>query len=144
MISMVSHYQNNQVVTSSPEKITLMLYDGAVNFSKIALDKMKKGDIGGKGVFIGKAQAIVAELMNTLNHEVGGEITRRLEQLYLFVIDEYINANIQNSEKALENAIRIITYMRDTWEEAIRVWRLEGSAADGREQDRTMYAGVAR
>ncbi|TLN09722.1 flagellar protein FliS, partial [bacterium] len=68
MISSLNQYQNTQVGTASPERILIMLYDGAINFTRIALDKMNKGDLAGKGRFVGKAQAIVSELMNTLNH----------------------------------------------------------------------------
>ena len=125
MLTQFNQYQNTQVNTSSPERLLLMLYDGAINFSKIALEKMEQGDIPGKGKFIGKAQAIVAELMNTLNHEVGGEISRRLERLYIYVIDEYLAANINNSPQSLRNAIRIMTMLRDTWVEAIATWKKE-------------------
>lgn len=125
MLSPLNQYQNTQVSTSSPEKILLMLYDGAINFTKIALEKLQKGDVGGKGLYIGKAQAIVAELMNTLNHEVGGDISNRLEQLYIYIIDEYIEANLKNSPKALENTLKILTTLRDTWAEAIDVVKQE-------------------
>jgi flagellar protein FliS len=125
MYTPINQYRTTQVNTSSPEKILLMLYDGAINFSRIALDKMEKKDIAGKGNFISKAQAIVAELMNTLNHEVGGEIARNLERLYIYLINEYVEANIQNSPKALENAIKILTMMRGTWAEAIEIVKKE-------------------
>lgn len=125
MLTPFNQYQNTQVSTSSPEKLLLMLYDGAINFTRIALDKMEKKDIAGKGLYIGKAQAIVSELMNTLNHEVGGEISRQLERLYLYLIDEYLAANINNSPRSLQNALKILTILRDTWVEAIEVWRRE-------------------
>ncbi|WP_298438417.1 flagellar export chaperone FliS [Geobacter sp.] len=125
MLTPFNQYQNTQVSTSSPEKLLLMLYDGAINFTRIALDKMEKKDIAGKGKFIGKAQAIVSELMNTLNHEVGGDISRRLEQLYIYLIDEYLAANINNSPRSLENALKILTILRDTWVEAIEIWHRE-------------------
>lgn len=125
MLTPFNQYQNTQVSTSSPEKLLLMLYDGAINFTRIAIDKMEKKDIAGKGKFIGKAQAIVSELMNTLNHEIGGDISRRLEQLYIYLIDEYLAANINNSTRPLENALKILTILRDTWVEAIDIWRRE-------------------
>lgn len=128
MLTPFNQYQNTQVSTSSPERLLVMLYDGAINFTRIALDRMEKKDVAGKGKFIGKAQAIVSELMNTLNHEVGGDISRRLEQLYIYIIDEYLTANIHNSPKALENALRILTVLRDTWVEAIETWRKEREA----------------
>uniref|UniRef100_A0A831UE13 Flagellar secretion chaperone FliS n=1 Tax=Geobacter metallireducens TaxID=28232 RepID=A0A831UE13_GEOME len=129
MLTPFSQYQNTQVSTSSPEKLLLMLYDGAINFTRIALDKMEKKDIAGKGLYIGKAQAIVSELMNTLNHEVGGNISRQLERLYLYIIDEYLAANINNSPRSLQNALKILTVLRDTWVEAIDIWRRERETA---------------
>ncbi|WP_298271191.1 flagellar export chaperone FliS [Geobacter sp.] len=144
MLSPFNQYQNTQVSTSSPEKLLLMLYDGAINFTRIALDKMEKKDIAGKGKFIGKAQAIVSELMNTLNHEVGGDISRRLEQLYIYLIDEYLAANINNSPRSLENALKILTILRDTWAEAIEIWHRERVdqiaplTAAGQQQPRAM------
>jgi len=125
MQSPFNQYKTTQVSTSSPEKLLLMLYDGAINFTKIALEKMDAKDIAGKGKYIGKAQAIVSELMNTLNHEVGGDISRRLEQLYIYLIDEYLKANIHNSSRALENALRILSVLRGTWVEAIDIWKKE-------------------
>lgn len=129
MSTSYNQYQATQVGTATPEKIMLMLYDGAINFSKIALQKIQNGDRAGKGVYIGKAQAIVAELMNTLDHEVGGELAKRLEQLYIYMIDEYIEANLNNSPKALENTVKILTILRDTWIEAVNIVKKQKEAA---------------
>lgn len=142
MLTPFNQYQNTQISTSSPEKLLLMLYDGAINFTRIALDRMEKKDVAGKGMYIGKAQAIVSELMNTLNHEVGGDISRELERLYIYLIDEYLAANINNAPRSLENALKILTILRDTWVEAIDIWRREresGAAPSARQsQPRSM------
>jgi flagellar secretion chaperone FliS len=122
-------YQQTQVTTSSPEKILLMLYDGAINFTRIAMEKAACGERGERGKYVSKAQAIVAELMNTLDHETGGAVAMRLEQLYLYVINEYVNANINNSLKSLENTIRILSMLRDTWAEAFEIVKKEREAA---------------
>jgi len=118
-------YQQTQVGTSNPEKILLMLYDGAINFSRIARERAVNGERGERGKYVSKAQAIVAELMNTLDHEVGGAIAKRLEQLYLYIINEYVNANVENSVTSLDNTIRILSILRDTWAEAIEMVRKE-------------------
>lgn len=133
MSTQYSQYQNIQVTTSNPEKILIMLYDGAINFTRIAIDKLAKEDVAAKGMYIGKAHAIVAELMNTLNHEVGGDIARQLERLYVYLIDEFIAANIKNSPVHLENAVRIMTTMRDTWLEAAEIAKKERDAGGVRQ-----------
>lgn len=129
MVTAFNQYQDTQITTATPEKILLMLYDGAINFTRIAQERMEQGDVAGKAKFIGKGLAIVTELMNTLNHDVGGEISQRLEQLYIYIIDEYTAANVNNSVKSLDNALRILTILRDTWAEAVDIWRKERLAS---------------
>lgn len=121
----LKQYQQTQVSTSSPEKILLMLYDGAINFSRIAQEKAANGDKSERGKYVSKAQAIVAELMNTLDHETGGVIAARLEQLYLYIINEYVQANVNNSVSSLGNTIKILSMLRDTWAEAIEIVKKE-------------------
>ncbi|MDA8414647.1 MAG: flagellar export chaperone FliS [Desulfobacteraceae bacterium] len=125
MATPYNQYQNIQVTTSTPEKILVMLYDGAINYTKIAIDKLARGDVAGKGLYIGKAHAIVAELMNSLNPEVAEDIARQLQSLYTYLIDEFVAANIKNAPVHLENALRIMTSMRDTWVEAAEIVKKE-------------------
>jgi flagellar protein FliS len=124
----LKQYQQTHFNTSSPEKILLMLYDGAINFSRIAIEKAEKGDKGERGKYVSKAQAIVAELMNSLDHEVGGAIAERLTQLYMYIINEYVRANVNNSVTSLENTVRILCILRDTWAEAIEIVQKEREA----------------
>lgn len=138
MLTPFTQYQNTQVATASPERILIMLYEGAINFSRIALDRLNRGDLAGKGTYIGKALAIVTELMNTLNHEVGGEISRRLEQLYLYLIDEFTQANVENSAKSLENAINVLMTLRSAWDEAVVLMKKERES--GLQEDMQMQA----
>ena len=121
----LKQYQQTQVSTSSPEKILLMLYDGAINFSRIAQEKAANGDKSERGKYVSKAQAIVAELMNTLDHEVGGVVAERLTQLYMYIINEYVHANVNNSVSSLGNTIKILSMLRDTWAEAIEIVKKE-------------------
>lgn len=123
-----SQYQNTQITTAAPEKILIMLYEGAVNFSRIAADRMNRGDNAGKGKYIGKALAIVVELMNTLNHDIGGEVSHRLESLYIYLIEQFTQANMNNSPKSLESAIEVLVILRDAWVEAVKLQKNERDA----------------
>lgn len=118
-------YQRIMVTTASPETILLMLYDGAINNSRKAIDSINRSDVAGKGMHIRKGLLIVAELMNTLDHKIGGEIAVRLEQLYRYVIEEFTTANIEGSVKSLEDAINVLLILRDAWTEAIEIRKKE-------------------
>ena len=128
MQTQLKQYQQTQMSTSSPEKIMLMLYDGAINFSRLAMENAAKGDRAGRGKYISKAQAIVNHLMITMDHKVGGAITKRLEQLYRYILYEYVNANVNNSVASLGNAIKILSMMRETWTDAIDIVKKERAA----------------
>jgi len=136
MYTGIAQYQNTQIITSNPENILVMLYDGAVKFTRIAIDRLAKGDIAAKGLYISKAQAIVAELMNTLDHDMAGETATQLEQLYIYIIGEYISATINNAAQPLENALGILTTLRDTWVEAAGLVKKERESGGALQQAR--------
>lgn len=73
-------YQKTQVTTASREKILLMLYEGAIRFTKQATVAMKAGKIAEKGKYISKATAILSELMATLDFKAGGQLAADLEK----------------------------------------------------------------
>jgi flagellar secretion chaperone FliS len=95
-------YQTTHVTTASPEKILLMLYEGAIKFTMIAKQRMVEKKIAEKGKYISKALAIIGELMNTLDHDKGGQLAADLENLYVFMMDKMIEGNIKNDVAAIE------------------------------------------
>ncbi|MEW6721161.1 MAG: flagellar export chaperone FliS [Thermodesulfobacteriota bacterium] len=110
-------YRKATVDTSDNVKLVSLLFDGAVNFLKVARGKMEQRDIAGKGIYIGKATAIVGELSSSLNMEEGGEIARNLRRLYDFVLGRLLHANLKNDMKALNEAERVLETLRQGWKE---------------------------
>ena len=95
-------YRKTTVDTSDNVRLVSLLFDGAVNFLKVARGKMEQHDIAGKGIYLGKVTAIVGELNSSLNMEQGGEIARNLRRLYDFVLDRLLKANLKNDLNAAE------------------------------------------
>jgi len=114
-------YQNNSVTTSSPGELTLMLYNGCLKFIEQAKRAMNEEDIAAKNTAIQKAQAIVSELMVTLDRSV--PISENMLLLYDYVNNRLLEANIQNDPEKLEEAAVIITEFRDTWKQVIQIHR---------------------
>lgn len=112
-------YKNQSIQTASREKILLMLYEGAIRFMKLASQACDNKDIAGRGLNIGKAFDIVMELNNTLDHKVGGDISKNLEQLYMYITDQLTQANIKADKAHLENAIKVMETLYVGWQEAI-------------------------
>jgi flagellar protein FliS len=113
----LSAYRKTEVNTSDRVKVISLLYDGAINFIKVARKRIELGDIAGKGLYIGKASSVVGELLSSLNMEEGGEIAKNLSRLYDFVMDRLINANMKNDQKALDEAEKVLDVLRSAWKD---------------------------
>jgi flagellar protein FliS len=113
-----SAYQQGQVAASSPVRIVVLLYDGAIGFARQA--QARFSEPGVRGHALGRAHAIVSELMIALDHEKGGEIAQRLESLYRYVLDALLRANVQGDARSLESAIDVLETLAEGWREIAR------------------------
>jgi flagellar protein FliS len=114
-------YQNNQVATAKPEQILILLYDGAIRFVYRAATAIAEKNVEQKNININKTVAILSELSATLDHNIGGQIAADLAALYDFMIRELTAVNLTNDQNRLENVRTILTDLRDTWAQAVKV-----------------------
>jgi flagellar protein FliS len=113
-----AQYQQNSILTASPAKLLLMAYDGAIRFSRIAGEKMKENNLDEQNTYINKAIAIVVELVSTLKEDVDPLLCSRLRSLYAYVLEQLTLANIDQDQAPLEEAIKILSELRETWAQA--------------------------
>ncbi|WP_153720647.1 flagellar export chaperone FliS [Sporosarcina cascadiensis] len=114
-------YQNNSVTTSTPGELTLMLYNGCLKFIQQGKMALEEGKLEEKNTAIQKAQAIVTELMLTL--DTSYPVSKNMLVLYEFVNSRLIDGNIQNDPALFDEASGIIKEFRDTWKQVIQVNR---------------------
>ncbi|MGB3212417.1 MAG: flagellar export chaperone FliS [Desulforhopalus sp.] len=126
----MNQYQKNQVSTASPEQILLMLYDGAIRFTRRAISGIEENKPELKMSGVSKAMAIIAEFSNSLNHEIGGQIAEDLDALYDFMMRELTSANLNNDIEKLKNVEKLLMDLRETWGEAVALNRKELSATE--------------
>lgn len=108
--------QQPELKVSDRVQIVTMLYDGSMNFIGKAKEKIETGDSIGRTHFIKKTSAIVKELSNSLNMD-GGEVAVNLRNLYDFVLESLVKAEINNSVNALNDAENVMEILRSSWKE---------------------------
>ena len=121
----MNQYQQNQISTASPERILLMLYDGAIRFTRRAIQGVEENNFEQRRVGISKTMAIIAEFSNSLNHEVGGKIAEDLDSLYDFMLRQLTGANLDNDIEKLKVVEKLLMDLRGTWAEAIEINKKE-------------------
>ncbi|WP_213975414.1 flagellar export chaperone FliS, partial [Tepidanaerobacter acetatoxydans] len=60
-------YQYNSIMSASPERLMIMLFEGAIKFVKLARKNIAEDDIASANYNISRAQDIIAELECSLD-----------------------------------------------------------------------------
>lgn len=111
-------YLEAAVTTATPEKLVVLLYDGALQALNRAEHAISKGRPPGPA--IGKALAIVGELRASLDCEKGGEIAGNLFSLYGFVTDRLIKANAARAAEPIGEARLVLAKLKEGWDGVVR------------------------
>ena len=113
-------YQAAATTTAGPAQLVLMLYDGALARLTTAIEALdaEPRDVMGAHHAIVKAQAIVDELLVSLDHDRGGRIAENLASLYLYCRELLVEANISKDPALLEDVEDVLVPLRDAWDEA--------------------------
>src|SRR4051812_48771052 len=111
----VNKYKQTSVTTASRGQVLLMLYESCIKYTRLAIDSIKKNDRAEKGKYILKVQDIINELSVSLDHKVGGDISRELDRLYDFIIVQITDANVRNDTKPLESVLKVLETLYEGW-----------------------------
>ena len=114
-------YKQNSVTQSSPAELTLMLYNGALKFVKLAKKGIQENNIQLKNENIQKTQNIIQELMVTLNMDI--EVSQNMMRMYDYMMRQLIQANVKNDLQLLDEVEGFLVEFRDTWKEVIQQTR---------------------
>lgn len=119
-----SAYKKTSINTATNEEILLMLYQTAINHTKKAIKAIENYDIKSKAKHIDRVQAIVIELNEGLNFDVGkGEeanIAYDLSSLYDYIIGACTEASIQLDSRPLHSVYEVLLTLYDGWSEAVK------------------------
>ncbi len=115
--SLRARYIGDSVATASPQRVLVMLYD------RLALDldrahaALTAGDRQEAGEQLQHAQAIVLELLSSLQVDVweGGP---RLAALYNWLVGELVQANVKLDTNRISACRQVVEPLRDAWRQA--------------------------
>ncbi|WP_052098926.1 flagellar export chaperone FliS [Paenibacillus stellifer] len=110
-------YQKNKYQTASPHRLTLMLYNGAIQFAGKAREAMLANNISDTNLYLQKSQDIIYELLSSLNIKEGGELAANLKNLYFYMIDRLIESNIQKKSSGIDEVVSMLEELKSAWEQ---------------------------
>jgi len=117
-MNMANAYKNQQIMTASPEQLTLLLYNGALRFLNESIQAMEQGDFPKSHNANLRVQDIVREFMYTL--DMSYEISQTWARLYEYTEYCLVQGNIKKDIEQLQQAKSMLEEMRDAWAGAMR------------------------
>ncbi|MHB1272077.1 MAG: flagellar export chaperone FliS [Rhodanobacter sp.] len=123
-------YQQNSVQgvveNADPHQLVSLLLNGAIDRIIQARGNMVHHNVAAKGTSIARAVAILGELRNSLDHKADRTLSQQLDALYDYVARRLLFAQLNDDQAALDEAIRLLTPIRDGWQ-AIRGTYMQGA-----------------
>jgi len=108
-------YRRQNIMTASPLELIVMLYDGIKKNITLAQKAIKRRDVSAAHDKLIKAQAIVNELMGSLDLSIS--MSGDLMKLYEFMLHELGQANIKKDADRLDSVLEIVGELREAWQE---------------------------
>ena len=117
MNSPVNAYKETSIKTASQGRLIVMLYEEAVRQLAEAADVLESGhnqyDLVNKNIT--KAQAIISELMSSLDMQAGGNIATTLMNLYIYFNQTLLEANVEKDSTKLRQVSHFMDDLRESW-----------------------------
>ena len=113
-----AQYNNSKILTASPAELTLMLYDGAIKFCNIAVMAIEEKNMEKAHNNIMKVERIIEEFQATLDHKY--PVAKDFDSVYSYLMVRLQEANVKKDKEILEEVLKHLRTMRDTWKEVMR------------------------
>ncbi len=101
-------YLEAEVLNADPLKLVQMLYRGAIDAVAAARRHVVEKNIRERSRSITRAMEIINQLMFSLDHAVGGDLSHKLGGLYAYMQSRLLEANSQQTESPLAEVEKLL------------------------------------
>ena len=108
-------YLESEVLSADPLKLVNLLYRAAIDSVRAARRHLAAGEIRERSRKVFKAWKIVQELRRSLDEQRGGEISRSLRELYVYMQGRLLEANARQKDAPLEEVERLLSTLSEGW-----------------------------
>ena len=98
-----------------------MLYEGAIKFANLAIVGIEEKDIQKAHTNIIKVERIIEEFQSTLDHKY--PVAKDFDEVYSHLMIRLREANMKKDKEIMEEVLKHLRTMRDTWKEVMRTGR---------------------
>lgn len=105
-----------ELLVASPHRVTQMLFEGLIERMNQAKGFMETGDNAGRATCLGKAIGILNGLQGAVDPSYDEELGHRIIDLYEYMKNRLNDANSNNEVAPIDEVIRLITPIKEAWD----------------------------
>jgi flagellar protein FliS len=113
-------YLEARILAADPLELVRILYRLAIDRVREAREHLEKGEVAARGKAISSASQAIGELHGSLDMAAGGEIARRLSQLYDYMQRRLLEASLHQSAEPLNEVLGLLSTLSEAWQ-AVRL-----------------------
>lgn len=101
----------------SPQRLTGMLFEGALTRLATARGAMARSETAVKLRAISGTVAIIEHLRGCLDMQAGGGIARNLDAIYDYVLRRLVHANVTNDAAVIDEVADLLRPLAEAWDQ---------------------------
>jgi flagellar protein FliS len=113
-------YAAAQIGSVDRSQLLLLVLEGGLRFLRRARAALVAGELEQFGAQLARAQAVIAELLLTLDHAAGGPLARDLAGLYTFMLLHLMRANAERSVERVDEVLAAFAPIVEAFREVVR------------------------
>ncbi len=113
------NYLETEVLTATPQKLQLMMINGAIRFAYQAqqLGEQQKKDEAWDRLM--RCREIVAQILCSIKND-GSDLMQNVAGIYFFLFQELTDLHAKDEYHRLDGVLKVLNEERETWEELCR------------------------
>ncbi len=123
-------YLATEVLTAPPQKLQLMMIEGAIRFAAGTRQLWSQQRDHEACESLLRAQETVGQLLASIDREAEPQLTGRAAAVYMFIFRCLLDASLQRDQKKLDDAVRVLEVERETWRQVCEKLGMQNEAAE--------------
>lgn len=111
----MNRYFEETIINAEPIDLIRLLYQRAIASVQDAAEHLRNRKIAERSAAIMKAYMVLAELMSALRPEAAPELAARLRNLYAYMQQRLLDANMRQTEPPLTEVLSLLTTLEEGW-----------------------------
>jgi len=111
----LSQYRKSETENKTVPELIVMVYDGAIDNLKKAVELYKAEKMQDGYEAMEKAKRFVVHLYTTLDEEKGGDIAANLSDMYAYIIERMNFVQATKDIKTIKESIDLLSNIREGW-----------------------------